>query len=178
MTTFDLTDVRRFAADLGARMDRCDNGEGMECANLDATLRHYAGLCCEFRECVRAWGRSVFAGRVTFDPETERVWREEGARLYARSTQHLADGQQAEGGCYTLEGQHALRSALWGLDQLLSGWVTPKLSVGPAARLGSTLTGTALEAAKERAAALPPLPADWQPADPRQQALFKKYRSS
>jgi len=39
MTTFDLADVRRFTADLDARMDQCDTGEGMECANLDGTLR-------------------------------------------------------------------------------------------------------------------------------------------
>ena len=50
MTTFDLGDVRRFTADLDARMDQCDNGEGIEFADLDGTLRHYAVLCCEFCE--------------------------------------------------------------------------------------------------------------------------------
>lgn len=40
MTTFDLADVRRFTADLDARLDQCDNGEGMECTNFDGTLRH------------------------------------------------------------------------------------------------------------------------------------------
>ena len=30
MTTFDLAEVRGFAADLDARLNRCDNGEGME----------------------------------------------------------------------------------------------------------------------------------------------------
>ena len=50
MTTFDLAEVRGFTADLDARMNQCDNGEGLECANLDGTLRHYAVLCCEFHE--------------------------------------------------------------------------------------------------------------------------------
>jgi hypothetical protein len=63
MTAFDLATVRTFTADLETRRNRCDNGEGMECASLDDALRHYASLCCEFRESARQWGRSVFAGR-------------------------------------------------------------------------------------------------------------------
>jgi hypothetical protein len=82
MTTFDLSEVRDFAANLGARMDRCDNGEGMECANLDGTLRQYAILCCEFCEHVRQWGRAIFTGQAAFDPEVERTWLDEGIRLY------------------------------------------------------------------------------------------------
>jgi hypothetical protein len=64
ITTFDLADVRRFTADLDARMDQCDNGEGMECANLDGTLRRYAVLCCEFCEEVRQWGQAIFYGQA------------------------------------------------------------------------------------------------------------------
>src|SRR5436189_5417802 len=85
MTTFDLAEVRGFAADLEARMDRCDNGEGTECANLDGTLRHYAVLCCEFCEQCREWGRAIFAGQSAFDPEVERLWIDEGVRLYGRA---------------------------------------------------------------------------------------------
>lgn len=59
MPTFDLAEVRSFAADLGARMERCENGEGMECAHLDGALRQYAVLCCEFCERVREWGRAT-----------------------------------------------------------------------------------------------------------------------
>lgn len=53
MPTFDLAEVRDFAADLDARLHRCENGEGTECANLDSALRQYAVLCCEFCERVR-----------------------------------------------------------------------------------------------------------------------------
>jgi hypothetical protein len=178
MTTFDLAEVRGFAADLDARMNRCDNGEGMECANLDDTLRHYATLCCEFREGVRQWGRAVFAGRVAFDPEVERVWLDEGCRLYSRAVETLAYGQkaEAEGPCYLLDGQAVLQAALWDLYQLLEGWVTPKLAVGPSARQGLALTPAAAEEARRRIDSLPPLPADWQPADPRQQRQFKMLR--
>lgn len=176
MTTFDLVEVRNFAADLDARMVRCDNGEGMECASLDDALRHYATLCCHFREGVRQWGRAVFAGRVAFDPEVESVWLNEGKQLYARAVEMLAYGQNAEVPCYILDGQAVLRSALWDLAQLLGGWVTPKLAVGPSARHRVAHPPAALEEARERIAALPPLPADWQPSDPRQQNQFRRLR--
>jgi hypothetical protein len=180
MTTFDLAEVRTFAASLDARMERCDNGEGMECATLDATLRHYAALCCEFREGVRQWGRAVFAGRVAFDPEVERVLRSEGWRLCDRAVELLVSGDRAEVPCYVLDGQVILRSALWDLYHLLNGWVTPKLSVGPAARQAATLASdpAAIAEARARIASLPPLPADWQPDDPRQQRRYRRLRTS
>ena len=74
MTTFDLVEVRTFTAGLESRMNGCQNGEGLQCATLDAALRHHASLCCEFTNRVKSWGREVFAGRVAFDPEVEAVW--------------------------------------------------------------------------------------------------------
>ncbi len=176
MTTFDLAEVRGFAADLDARMTQCDNGEGMGCANLDDTLRHYATLCCQLREGVRQWGRAVFAGRAAFDPEVERVWQTEGWRLYCRAVGQLAYGQQAEVPCYILDGQAVLQSALWDLRQLLGHWVTPGLAVGPSARQKLNLDAAADAEARGRIASLPPLPADWQPTDPTQQMQYRKLR--
>ena len=174
MTTFDLAEVRNFAANLDARMDLCDNGEGMECANIDATLRHYANLCCEFRKGVRQWGRSVFSGQVAFDPEVEKVLQDEGHRLLTRAAEMLAYGQQAEVPCYALGGQAALQSTLLGLYMLLDKWVSPKLAVGPSARQGLDLEPAAAEAAKLKIGSLPPQPADWAPDDPRQQHMYRK----
>jgi hypothetical protein len=176
MTTFDLAEVRGFAADLDARMNRCDNGEGMECANLDDALRHYATLCYEFREGVRQWGRAVFAGRAAFDPEVERVWLDEGYRLYTRAVGMLVCGQEAEVPCYMLDGQVVLQSALWDLYHLLQNWVTPKLAVGPSARQGLALSPAADEEARRRIESLSPLPSDWQPLDPRQRRQFRLLR--
>ena len=48
--------------------------------------------------------------------------------------------QRVEGPCYILEGRQTLQSALWDLDRLLRGWVTPKLAVGPSARRRSYRT--------------------------------------
>ena len=61
MTTFNLVEVRAFAADLDNRMTQCQNGEGTECATLDAVLCHHAKLCCEFTDRVKQWGREIFA---------------------------------------------------------------------------------------------------------------------
>src|SRR5438445_8244458 len=114
MATFDLAEVRRFATDLDARMARCDSGEGMECANLDAALRWYAALCCEFCEQARHWGHAIFSGQAAFDPEVEQVWLDAGRRLYDRARELWSYGQkQAEGPCYVLEGGAVLGSALW-----------------------------------------------------------------
>lgn len=83
MPTFDLAEARGFAAELTARMDRCDNGEGMYCANLDSSLAQYANICVEFCEGARQWGRAIFAGHAAFAPEVERLWLDQGNRLYA-----------------------------------------------------------------------------------------------
>lgn len=176
MTTFDLVEVRGFAADLDARMDRCDDGEGMACATLDAALRHYADLCCKLRDGVREWGQAVFAGRVAFDPEVERVWQTEGRRLFTRSVGMYVSAQRAEGPCYVLDGQAALGSALWNLQLLLDRWVSPRLAVGPSARLGAGTDPVVIKEARRRVQALPPLPADWEPDDPHQKARYRRLR--
>jgi hypothetical protein len=176
MTTFDLADVRRFTADLDARMDQCDNGEGMECTNLDGTLRQYAILCCEFRERVRQWGRAIFHGQAAFDPEVEGLWLHEGHALYRRASDLWAYGQERHGECFVLENGAALGSALWRLERLLTTWVTPKLAIAPLARHGVALTQAAKEETQKRVDALPPLPADWQPTDPRRRPLFRKLQ--
>jgi len=176
MTTFDIADIRGFAADLDERMNRCDNGEGMECADLDGTLRHYAALCRELRKNIRSWGRAVFTGRIAFDPEVEKVFRDEGKQLYSRAVQLLDFGDRAEGVCYMLDGQIFLRAALFDLQKLLNHWVTPQLAIGPSARQKNTLTPEQVAEARRRIAALPPLPADWEPTDPRLKMRINKLR--
>lgn len=178
MTRFDLAGVHEFTVGIGTRMDQCDDGEGAECATLDSALRRYAKLCCEFIEGVRGWGDAVFSGRAKFDPEVERVWRDEGQRLQTRAMELLGRGQRIEGPCYTLEGRQTLQSALWDLDRLLRGWVTPKPAVGPSARRRFIPGQAATEEELRQVASLPPLPAEWEPDEPGQRALFRKIRKS
>ena len=128
----------------------------MECAALDAVLRRYSSLCREFCEQVREWGRAVFAGRVEFDPEVERVWREEGSRLHSFAMEAWKCGEAAQGQCDLLEGQGDLLAAIGDLDRLLGRWVTPRLAVGPSARQGLILDPSRAEEVLRRIASLPP----------------------
>ena len=38
-------------------MDRCDNGEGMECATLDDSLVHDGDLCLRLVGRIQLWGK-------------------------------------------------------------------------------------------------------------------------
>jgi len=178
MTTFDLADARGFTADLDARRVQFDNGEGMDCADLDNTLRHYTTLCSEFRDAVRLWGREVFAGRVAFDLEVERILLDEGNKLYSSSMEMLAYGQKEETGETVLDGRVSLQSALFLLNQLLANWISPRLAVGPSARVGLASDGPQAEEIRRRLSELPPLPADWQPRDPRQVRQLNRLKQS
>jgi len=155
MTTFDLAEVRGFAADLDVGMDRCDNGDGTECATLDAALHRCAELCREFCDQVRRWGDAVFSGRIAFDPEVERVLKEEGQRLYARALEISNVGRIAGSSPGTVQGNLSLHAALCDLDRLRKGWVTPQRAVGPAARQWLIPGSAATEEGVTRVALLP-----------------------
>ena len=177
MTSFDLAEVRKFTANLTLRMKQCENGEGIECATLEDSLRHHARLCCELRDRIRDWGRSVFTGKVAFDPEVQRVWLDEGFELYYRAKESLIYGEIAEVPCYVLEGKSILQSALWELGLLLENWVSPSLSVSPSARQGLAVNPEVLQEARTRVSNLPLLPPDWRPSDARQQGQLRRLKS-
>ncbi|HEX4793707.1 MAG TPA: hypothetical protein VH370_07950 [Humisphaera sp.] len=172
MTTFDFNQVRDFAAGVNAELDQCENGEGAQCRTIDATLSYCAERCGKFIEEVRKWGRDVFAGRVAFDPAAEQLWKAELSQLYLRAINLLTLGNQAEQSCFVLDGKRKLESSLWNVHQLLDGWVTPKLSVGPSARQKVVFT----DADRRRIESLPSLPADWTPDDPHQAAQLRRFK--
>ena len=176
MTTFDLAGVRSFTASLTTQLDLCDNGEGTECATIDAVFRHYAATCCNYVEEVKRWCQEVFAGRVALDPDVDRLLRSEGSGLYLRALEVAAYGRKAEETCYACDEHGMLNSALWSLYRILYPWVTPRLAVGPSARLGLPLSGDQAEEARRRLAALAPLSADWTPDDPRQRRRFERFK--
>ena len=180
MTTFDLAEVQVFAADLNTGMDRCDSGEGTGCSTLDDTLAFYAQLCRDFCGQIQRWADAVFSGRSKFDAEVERVLRAEGSRLYARALDISRYGRQmAAKSSLPRESHVALHEALLDLDRLLKGWVTPRLAVGPSAKQWRyPVDPSVIEEGRQRIAELPPLPADWEPHDPRLRALYRKMRSS
>ena len=176
MTTFDLAEVRDYAANLDARMNQCDNGEGMDCANLDGTLQHYAVLCFEFRRHVREWANAIFTGKTAFDLAVERIWLDEGVRLFRRASNLWTLGQEIQGECFEFEGGAVLGTALWRLERLLDRWVTPRPAIGPLTRQGVILSSADKEKVQSRIDALAPLPSDWQPIDPRQQTRLGKLQ--
>ena len=180
MSTIDLAEVQVFAADLNSGMDRCDYGEGSGCSTLDDTLEFYAQLCREFCDQIQQWADAVFSGRSQFDPEVERVLREEGSRLYARALDISRYGRQmAAKSSSRYESHVVLHEALLDLDRLLKGWVTPKLAVGPSAKQWRyPVDPSVIEEGRQRIAELPPWPADWEPHAPRLRALYRKMRSS
>ena len=169
----DANEVRAYAAKLNAELDRCDNGEGMECASLDASLEHYAARCCRLSEQIRLWGRDVFAGRVAFEESVEEAWIKAGVDLNNRAVEMLEPASQAEIPCYDLPGANKLGTALLTLYRLLDGWVSPRLSVGPAARQSSKLVDRA-EEVRQKMKTLAPLPKEWMPSDARQQSVYRK----
>ena len=67
----------------------------------------------------------------------------------------------------------ALHAALWDLQRLLKGWVSPKLAVGPAAKRWRYPEQAATEEGQRRVASLPPLPANWEPDDPQLRAFIE-----
>ena len=177
MPTFDLVEVQDFVAGLDARMSRGEDGEGTEHVSFDDALRHHADLCREFYDMVRRWGREVFAGRVAFDPEVERAWLTEGWQLHHRARELRDRGQSVGDSGSQPGGREALQGALGDLHRLLSKWVTPKLSVGPSARLGFGANPPEADEIRRRIASLPPLPADWEPDDPEQRERFRRPRT-
>lgn len=172
MTTFDLAEVRSFTEGLNARRERCDHAEGTDCANLDGTLSSYALVCRDYCLGVRQWARAIFYGKAAFDPQVETLLLMIGRDLHQRASELWAYGKEMEGDCFVLEGGAPLGATLWQLERLLTTWVTPQRSVAPLARHGVPTDG--VDEAQRRIAALPQLPADWQPVDPRQSTVLRK----
>ena len=129
MTTFDLVQVQDFVASLDARLGPDPNGGWDSHAALNVALRDHGELCHEFTEEVRAWGRSVFSGRIEFDPLVEAVVRAEGARLAARAADLEDLGLTAGSTGETSGALDSFRPAVERMNRLLNHWVRPKLAV-------------------------------------------------
>ena len=157
MIIFDSKQVTDYAAGVNAELDRCEK-QGMFCSNLDSSLSCCADLCCKFAGELRRWAQDVFHGRVAFDATTEQFWKAELMRIQKRAYTLWTEARPHEESCFVLDGLKKLQSSLWMLDQLVTGWVTPKLAVAPSAR--QQLPAHLLDQARERIASLPPLPVD------------------
>jgi hypothetical protein len=207
MTTLSVSGVRSFTSNLIDRMDRYDISEPIESATpdaaspryddlattnqpsfgtsmaipivaLDAALLHFAEWCGEFRYEVRQWKQAVFTGREVYDHAFDSELRNAGSRLSARAHKILEFCQRFTRTCDPLNGQSELQDALRDLDKLLKGWVTPKLAVGPGPRRWSMPDSDPTDETRQAIKSLPPLPADWEPDDPDQKAIYRELRNS
>lgn len=171
--TLELPAVRRFAADMTEQLRRCDDGTERECLTLAGRIDRCGRLCRELREYIRSWSQAVFAGRLGFEQADEDVLKAQVGRLVAVVGPVAAEGRTMCSVCqvYTpLPGLPALTGHLADLDHLLRNWVSPRLAVGPAARV--VIPDDAARRMRERLADVPPLPDDWQLADPKRLGLF------
>ncbi len=171
MTTFDLVEVQNFVADLDARMNHGQNGEGSVRVALDAIFRDHASLCHEFTEQVRSWRLAVFSGRTEFNHEVESVLLAEGTRLAVRS-EDLRAREREVGLAEPISEVHGeFQAAVDRMNQLMDRWVRPRLSVGPGPRHWQHVTPQMIEEARRRVEALPPLPANWPFTEEQKRAL-------
>ena len=157
MKTFDYEQVGSVLAPLKAKFEDCAHGEGNACETLDKHLECCATICYEVVKSLRAWADGVFTGEVIFDPEAEKKWRLELAQIYSRAIQVWQIGRKAEVPCWEIPGQNMLGSALWELRWVLDNWVSPKLAVGPMARVRAKLSDEQQESIRKQLRSLPPL---------------------
>ena len=162
-TILDLAAVRRFTDTLREDLRRCDHGEGTECLTLEGVIGYYVNRCAALHERIRAWVRAVFSGRITFDPESEALLQTSARQLLASAKEIAAYGRAKDDVCGELEGLSHLHSYVAKFDYLLDNWVSPRLAVGPAARV--EIPNEAAREIRERLTKLAPLPADWLPGD-------------
>jgi hypothetical protein len=158
MKTFDYEQVNATLSPLKAKLQDCAHGEGNQCEMLDSHLNCCAEICFKVHGALVEWAQDVFAGRVVFDPEAERLWRAEVGQIYAQAKRVWKFGRKAEAPCWDLPGQSKLETALWHLNYLLENWVTPKLSVAPSPRVTPQLDATAVNSMRQQLAELPAFP--------------------
>jgi hypothetical protein len=106
---------------------------------------------------LKKWARDVFTGEVVFDPEAERLWRTEVGQIYSQAVQIWQRGYKAEVDCWEFTAQGMLAAVLWEMYRLLENWTSPKLSVGPSARVRLKLGENERAAIQKQLSSLPPL---------------------
>ncbi|MFO0927292.1 MAG: hypothetical protein U0736_09665 [Gemmataceae bacterium] len=132
--TLDLEALRLFTDELTERARRCDNGEGLLCASLEASIEHYVQLCRELRACVNRWAHAVFTGEAECDPGAEALLRRTLQAMLRRAKEVAARGRAMDGQCFVLLGLNDLHFLIADIDYLLENWVTPRRAVSPAPR--------------------------------------------
>lgn len=172
LMTFDLNEVQEYANDLTRRMEECRNGEGNRCATLDDAVSHHARLARELIGQIRDWADKVFYGEVAFDQGVESILLDQAARLLGRIRVLNRRAEPMLDACFEFDKWNLLQSMTNRLDRLVAHWISPSRAVSPSARIRIPIDSPRGRAIAERLAALPPLPADWEPEDEEQRKFY------
>ena len=156
-TELDSTNISEFVAILNERMSRCDNGEGMECANMDFLLNRYSEIGGSYLCMVRKWSVCVFSGSEEYDSRSDQALRTLGSNIYSKIYQVFVSAQQMEFPCYEFANLNKIRSVLFELQRLLDPWMPPSRAVSPAARRTAELTTEEVIEAQKKLAELKPI---------------------
>ena len=159
IATFDVESVQRFAKDLTQRRANCpdeSHGEGEYCSELDAKMDCRLKLGTELRNAIRDWAMEVFAGRIGFEPQVERIFLVSLRSELAEVQPLLSIARKYETPCYEFKRCTELARLAGKLQFLLDYWVSPKKSVSPGARVATS--EEADREIRERVKDMPPLP--------------------
>ena len=161
----DLPAVRVFAAELRDRIRHRENGNGSMHGDSGRDACYYVQACDDFHAFAGGWAKAVFSGRVAFEREAEDLLKGEAEHLLREATgaAALARGTDAVS---------ELEDRIARLARLLEKWVSPRLAVGPSARV--ILSDASAKQIRERLDTLAPLPADWRPTGPEQLKIFEQ----
>ena len=174
MTIVDYNQVREYSEGIIAKLDSCENRDGIECAAIDSTMKNCAKYYCEFLGKLGEWGRDIFYGRVAYDAAAEAFWKAQLVHFVERAETLLNHGIEAEDDCNFLEGRNSLAWAVYRLQYVMNYWVTPKIAVGPSARQKPFSDAKLVEQIRNRVNGLPQLSADWTPDNPRQKVVLSR----
>lgn len=175
LTTYDITEVRRFAQALEAERAAC-GGDSTFCSDLDQAIGCLTAVCEKWRLAVSDWADAVFTGRVKFNYAVEDLFKAELRRVLNDARPLVEYGHEVEAECFSLERLDALTQWAEAIDFLLKNWVSPQRSVAPAPRVSLTDAATQEMAAKLQST--PPLPEGWEPTDRRQLRIFRRRPTS
>ena len=136
LTTYDVNAVKNFAHQLDERRSRCDcHVEGLSCFHVEEAMACHHQLATELLAEVKSWIDQVFRGTVEPNAEVEAIFKAEVETAVSKGRElvELADSEQTE--CYEYDHLQPLTGQVKRLERFLTFWTSPKLAVGPSARV-------------------------------------------
>jgi hypothetical protein len=132
---FNLDSMQRATCELSEKIRHCDNGEGLKCINLEATITCHLQVCNDLMHIVQSWSNEVFSGRTEFSDDIEAVLKAEVQEVLQHARMVATRGIEFRGVCYEFEDLNLLCQHVLLLQAQLENWTSPRRSVSPAPRI-------------------------------------------